>query len=99
MNTNYFSNKAVVVEGISTQDFKDIVRSIVQNVIQPLKEDIASLKGTTTYTIKEAAKKIGKHDSTVYRYCKSGKIKASKSGQSYIITHTSLQQFIEPQNI
>ncbi len=99
MEANYFQNNAILVTGINTQDFKDIMREVVEEAIRPLKADVTSLIGTTTYTIDEAAIMLGKHKTTIYRYCDAGLIETVKIGQRYAITHTSLQNFKEGKKI
>jgi len=95
MINNYNANNGVYVEGVNKEDLKHLIKDIVEEVIKPLKVDLASLKGTTIYTIKEAAERLGRHTSTVYRKCKAGDIIASKSGQSYMITHENLMKYID----
>jgi excisionase family DNA binding protein len=94
MITNYNANNGVYIEGISKEDFKHIIKDMMEEVVKPIKVDLSAIKGTTIYTIKEAAERLGRHTSTVYRKCKSGEIIASKRGQSYIITHDNLMKHI-----
>jgi len=95
MNTSYFSNKAVVVEGVNIEGLRQIVQEVMEEVVKPIKKDVAELIGTNTYTVKQAAQRLGVHHSTVYRKCISGEIKTTKRGQKYIITHENLQNYIE----
>jgi len=95
MINNYNTNNGVYIEGVTKEDFKHLIKDMMEETIKPMKVDLASLKGTTIYTIKEAAKRLGRHPSTIYRKCKLGEITASKRGQSYMITHENLMKHIE----
>ena len=95
MNNNYYTNKAVVVEGINIEGLTHLVREVVKEVIKPIKKDVAELIGTNTYTTKQAAQRLGVHYTTVHRKCKSGEIVATKRGRNNIITHENLQKYME----
>ncbi len=48
------------------------------------------LETTVAYTVKEVAEKLGKTDTTVRNYIKSGKLRAQKVGRSFYITDRDL---------
>jgi len=56
---------------------------------------VANLESQTKiiFTSAEAAEVLGLDISLVCRYCRTGKIKATKAGRDWIITPTALREF------
>ncbi|WGK93767.1 MULTISPECIES: helix-turn-helix domain-containing protein [Flavobacterium] len=79
-------------------DLQELVNSVSQNVVGKLeelflkKENVSEMQ---TFTIKDAAKILNKHETTVLRYIKHNLIKAHKPGKEWIITQESLTNYID----
>lgn len=50
------------------------------------------------YDVNYVALFLNVHKNTLYKYIKAKKIKAKKIGKSYLISETSLRQFIDINN-
>lgn len=78
----------------NTEDFiSELSKHIVENYSQDLKLESKEVDDDT-YNVKRVAFKLQVHEQTVRRYIKADLLKATKQGQSYIITKQNYQDFI-----
>ncbi len=54
------------------------------------------LHGITVYTVKEAAAELQLSTNTIHKYIRNKKLKAQKVGKSWVITETSIRQYLKP---
>jgi len=76
---------------------KEIVREILNQIKYLLDELESELSKSEperdAYTISEFAQKVGLHSQTVWRYIKSGKLRAGRLGSKYLIPASELTRF------
>lgn len=54
---------------------------------------VATTFHESIFTVEEAADKLGVERSVVCRYCRLGRLKARKFGNSWVITRSALEEF------
>lgn len=75
---------------------EDERQDIAERVAKILKEDIpAPIQTPKTYTVNEVGKILNLHPLTVRKHCAKGLIPATKQGQTWIISHQTLNKIIE----
>lgn len=80
------------------EDLKTISDSVTENLkvtLQELHNRDSAVASNTTFSVDEVAKMVNKHKSTILRHIKKGILKASKPGETYIITQKSLNNYID----
>lgn len=76
---------------LSENAIEEIVKRVKAKDNKKPNKAVTPLK---TYTLSEVAKILKVGNTTVVRHIKNGLIKATKPGQSYIITHENLTQYL-----
>ncbi len=54
---------------------------------------VATTFNESIYSVDEAAEKLGVERSVICRYCRLGRLKARKFGNSWVITKSALEDF------
>lgn len=70
-----------------------IISEELKPVLQKVNSKEEILKDMMTFNVREAATILNKDPDTIYRWCRTGVIKASKYGREWNITQQSLTEF------
>lgn len=81
------------------EDLAELANMITRSLKEDLRALLSkeqSLSQSATYTIQEASLILNKNSQTVARYCRSGYIKAVKSGKEWVITQKAIDEYLTP---
>jgi excisionase family DNA binding protein len=79
------------------EDLQDLIDGVSKNVVVKLEEMLSKKENISemqTLTIRDVAKILNKHETTILRYIDKKILKASKPGKEWIITQESLTNYI-----
>ena len=74
------------------------VSQLISKAIKPIQNQLQSLIKEKVYSVKQAAEYLNKSTPTIYKLCAQGEIKAKPRNKGFMITHTSLMEYINPIN-
>jgi len=80
------------------EDLQALIDGVSKNVIVKLEEMLSKKENISemqTLTIRDVAKILNKHETTILRYIDKKILKASKPGKEWIITQESLTNYID----
>ena len=80
------------------EDLQDLIDGVSKNVVVKLEEMLSKKENISemqTLTIRDVAKILNKHETTILRYIDKKILKASKPGKEWIITQESLTNYID----
>lgn len=75
------------------QDIKTFLAQELKAELRLIHTTDNTINNLKTFSVKEAAKILGKYHQTISIYCKKGIIKANKSGKQWMITQDNLKLY------